>query len=177
MSFESVASNRRCASSAGHRLPEVFGPLFAPIVGGCEPSYSNVVSGPTEPALLIGLGHVGEDSLELHLSPKYADEILALLDEHGIVHDTDAAFSAGPADWIEVVRVLGPAVGSAGGVAGLGAVLSAFVHRHDKKRFVFSRGGQPVEASGYSRKDLRILLEKLPAEQAELDEETRKRMG
>lgn len=65
--------------------------------------------------ILITLGHLGDDSLQLWFPPEHGDEILRLLDEHGIDHNTAMEHSSGPTDWIEVVKVLGIAGG--GGVA------------------------------------------------------------
>lgn len=128
--------------------------------------------------LLITLGHAEDDSLQFRFPPEYSEELLALLDEHGIDHNTAAEFSAGPVEWIEVVKVLGDsAAGVGGGLAGLAAVISAFVHRHDKKKFRFERGGKDIEASAYSRKDLEKLLRGMPEKQAELDAHTRKVLG
>lgn len=128
--------------------------------------------------LLITLGHAEDDSLQLRFPPEYSEELLALLDEQGIDHNTAAEFSAGPVEWIEVVKVLGDsAAGVGGGLAGLAAVISAFVHRHDNKKFRFERGGMDVEASAYSRKDLEKLLQAMPEKQAELDAHTQKVLG
>ena len=128
--------------------------------------------------LLITLGHAEDNSLQLRFPPEYSEELLALLDEQGIEHNTAAEFSAGPAEWIEVVKVLGDsAAGVGGGLVGLAAVISAFVRRHDKKKFRFERGGTEIEASAYSRKDLEKLLQAMPEKQAELDAHTRKVLG
>lgn len=130
--------------------------------------------------LLITLGHAEDDSLQLRFPPEYSEELLALLDEQGIDHNTAAEFSAGPVEWIEVVKVLSDSavgVGVGGGLAGLAAVISAFVHRHDKKKIRFQRGGKEIEASAYSRKDLEKLLQAMPEKQAELDAHTRKVLG
>jgi hypothetical protein len=48
--------------------------------------------------LIVSTGHVGSDSLQLRFPPEYADELLALLDEHGIDHNTALEFSAGPTE-------------------------------------------------------------------------------
>lgn len=123
--------------------------------------------------LLITLGHAGDNSFNLRFPPEYGEEILSLLDDNGIEHNTALEMSAGPEEWIEVVNVLGVA----GGLAGLAAVIKTFVHRHDGKRFVFKRGGAEIEASGYSAKKTERLLLKMQAEQAELDAETRRVLG
>lgn len=120
--------------------------------------------------LLTTLGHAEDDSLQLCFPPEFSQELLALLDEQGIDHNTAAEFSAGSVEWIEVVKVLGDrAAGVGGGLAGLAAVISAFVHRDDKKIFRFERGGKEIETSAYSRKDLEKLLQAMPEKQAELD--------
>lgn len=127
--------------------------------------------------IIVTLGHLEDDSLQLRFPPEYSDEILQLLDEQGIDHNTAAEFSAGPTDWIEVVKVLGLAASGAGGLHGLAKVITAFVHRHDGKRFVFKRGGEVIDATGYSQAAIESMLQKMPAEQAALDEATRRAMG
>lgn len=119
---------------------------------------------------LITLGHAGDDSFNLRFPPEYSEEILSLLDDNGIEHNTALEMSTGPEEWIEVINVLGVA----GGLAGLAAVIKTFVHRHDGKRFVFKRGGSELEAFGFSEKETERLLLKMQAEQAELDAKTRR---
>lgn len=126
--------------------------------------------------LLIVPGHLGDDTLRLRFPPEYAEEIVQLLDEHHIEHGTALELSATTVEWIEDVHVLGTGLAGVGGLAGLAAVITAFVRRHDKKRFVFKRGGVEVDATGYSQKDLEKLLAKLPDEKARLENETRKRL-
>lgn len=127
--------------------------------------------------VLITLGHLGDDSLQLRFPPEYSDEILTLLDEQSIDHNTAVEFSAEPADWIEVVKVLGIAASSAGGLHGLAKVITAFVHRHDGKQFVFTKGGETVDAKGYSQAAVETMLQQMPQQQAELDEATKLAMG
>ncbi|MFJ3382227.1 hypothetical protein ACIPJ2_17655 [Curtobacterium sp. NPDC090217] len=127
--------------------------------------------------LLIVPGHLGGDTLQLRFPPEYAREILQLLDEHEIEHGTVLELSATTVDWIEEVHVLGTAVAGAGGLTGLADVITAFVRRHDKKRFVFKRGSAEIDATGYSRKDMEKLLAELPDEKARLKDETRKRLS
>ncbi|MBF4601896.1 hypothetical protein ITJ55_13855 [Frigoribacterium sp. VKM Ac-1396] len=127
--------------------------------------------------ILVTLGHLGDDSLQLRFPPEHSDEILKLLDEHRVDHNTAAEFSADPTDWIEVVKVLGIAAGSVGGLQGLAKVITAFVRRHDDKRFVFTKDGESVDAKGYSQRAVEAMLEKMPQEQAELDAATRRAMG
>jgi hypothetical protein len=119
--------------------------------------------------LLVTLGFPGGDSFNLRFPPEYSEEILSLLDDNGVDHNTALEMSAGPDEWIEVVNVLGVGVSSAGGLAGLAAVIKAFVHRHDGKRFVLKRGKYEIEAAGYSEKQIKQFLEKIQGEQAERD--------
>lgn len=110
-----------------------------------------------------------DHSLQLRFPPEYSEELLALLDEQGISHNTALEHSAGPAEWIEIVEVLGVAFGGAGGLAGLAAAISSFVRRNDGKRFVFKRGGVEVDSAGYSQADLEKLLRQVSARQQEND--------
>jgi hypothetical protein len=127
--------------------------------------------------LIVTLGHVGDDSLQLRFPPEYSEEISQLLDEHNIDHNTAAEFSAGPVEWIEVVKVLGTAAAGIGGLGGLAAVMTAFVRRHQDKRFIFKRGDVEIDAAGYSQKAVESMLQKLPAEHAARDAETRRILG
>ncbi|TFD12868.1 hypothetical protein E3T35_06155 [Cryobacterium sp. TMT1-2-2] len=125
--------------------------------------------------LRVTLGHTGDDSLNLRFPPEYGEELLSLLDENGIGHNTALEMSAGPAEWIEVVDVLGAA--GVTGLAALAVVISKFGHRHDGKRFGLKIDGVEINADGYSVKEIEQLLKKLPPKQAELDAETRRVLG
>lgn len=127
--------------------------------------------------LTISLGHVGDDSLQLRFPPEYSEEILSLLDEHGIQHNTAAEFSEGPSDWTEVIEVLAVGFTSVGGLAGLAAVITAIAHRNDGKRLVIKKDGEEIEASGYSQRAVEEMLRDLPSKQAELDATVRKLSG
>lgn len=123
--------------------------------------------------LLVTLGHAGDNSLNLRFPPQYADEILPLLDENGVDHNSAIELSADSNLWIEVVHVLAVP----GGLTALAAVLRTIVHRHDGKRFVLKRGDYEVDARGYSEKETEQFLETLQADQARLDSETRRVLG
>lgn len=117
--------------------------------------------------LYVELGFAGDESLKLRMTPKFADEVLALLDEHGIAHGRGAEFSAGTDLWIEGVQVLG----AAGGLAALATVINTFIRRHDGKKIVIERGGARIEAAGLSEKAVERFLEKRAEEQATRDVE------
>jgi hypothetical protein len=125
--------------------------------------------------LHVTLGIPGDESLNLRFPPEYEEEILSLLDEHGIDHNTALEMSAGPAEWIEVVKVLG-VVGPAAGLYALATVISKFCHRNDGKELNLKVDGE-VTATGYSVKEIERLFKHLPAKQAELDAKTRKVLG
>lgn len=127
--------------------------------------------------LLIGLGHAGDQSLQLRFPPEYGEEILELLDEHDVEHGTALEHSAGPAEWIEVVEVLGKAFGAVGGLNALAKVITAFVRRHDGKHFKFERDGESMEADSYSEKAIVAFLQTMPAKQDELTRATRESLG
>jgi hypothetical protein len=117
--------------------------------------------------LLVTLGHTGDRSFNLRFPSDYAPEIIALLDEHEIAHDTILEFSAGQELWIEAVRVLSVP----GGLAALASIIKTVVHRHDGKRFILKRGGEEFEATGFSEEKVRGFLEKAAADQVARDAE------
>jgi hypothetical protein len=107
------------------------------------------------------------DSLQLRFPPEYSDEILALLDEHGIAHNTGAEFHANPTDWIEILTGLGGAGAASGGLLGVAAVIRAVAHRHDGRRVVVKH--DEVEVSGFSTKDTEQLLKDAAKQQKNLN--------
>lgn len=117
--------------------------------------------------LLITLGPTADGSLILRFPPEYSDELLSLLDEHGIDHDTILEFSATADLWAEAVKVLG----AAGGAGALAALIRTFVQRHATKKFRLKRDGLEVEANGFSMSQVEKLIEKTAEEQAHRDEE------
>ena len=127
-----------------------------------------------EPApIRVTLGHYEDDSLIMRFPPDLSDEILALLDEHELEHSTGLEFAADVSEWIEAVRLFA----AAGGLFGFAAVIKALAHRHDGKRISFKRLGKEIDATGFSAKEIERLIEGMAGDQAQLDEETRKRMG
>jgi hypothetical protein len=139
------------------------------------------MSDPDAIVLRVQLGHVGDDSLQLRFPPEHSDEMLSLLDDEGISHSTALELSADVFEWIEVVRVLGTTVavsgGALGGLHGLAKVISAFAHRHDKKKIVVKHDDYEIELTGYSEKQVMSLLEPLPDKQMKLDAAIRKSLG
>lgn len=123
----------------------------------------------------VTLGHAGDDSLNLRFPPEYGEEVLSLLDENGVDHNTGIELSAGPTQWIEVVKVLGT-IGTAEMTA-LAVVISKLAHRNDGKRFGLEIDGAQSKADGYSVEEIERLLENLPLKQAALDAETRRKLG
>ncbi|NYI81258.1 hypothetical protein [Nocardioides panzhihuensis] len=117
--------------------------------------------------LYVTLGHPGDGSLNLRMSPSIADEVRALLDEHDLAHGELLEFSSGPQLAIEAVVALG----AGGGLAALASVINTMIKRHDSKRFVIERDGERIEASGYSEEAVDRLLEKRAQEQADQDKE------
>ncbi|MDQ0729091.1 hypothetical protein [Microbacterium sp. W4I20] len=113
--------------------------------------------------LLITPGFDG--GFNLRFPEEYADEIKALLDDQGLSHSTAADFSDGVDLAIEAVKVLGVP----GALAGLAAVIRIVVHRHDGKKFVLKRGDEEIQATGYSDKQVKDLIDEAARKQAELD--------
>ncbi|WP_336640275.1 hypothetical protein [Microbacterium sp. USHLN272] len=113
--------------------------------------------------LLISPGFHGHEELELSFPPEFSDELLELLDEHGIEHSSILKLSAGEDLWFESVRVLG----ASGGLGALASILHTFMHRHRGKKFTMKDG--EFGAEGYSVRDIEKLLELRKSEQADLD--------
>jgi hypothetical protein len=107
----------------------------------------------------------GDGALNLRMSPQIADEVRALLDEQGLDHSRAAEFSSGAELAIESVRFLG----AAGGLAALASVINTMMRRHDGKRVLIERG--KFEASGFSEKAVKRLLEEMAEEQAKNEAE------
>ena len=118
--------------------------------------------------LYVTLGHTGDGSLNLRMTPSIADEVRALLDEHGLDHGRILEFSSGPQLAVEAVVALGIVAGGAGGLPALASVINTIIKRHDSKRVVID--GEKIEVSGYSEKAVERLLEKRAQEQAQHDE-------
>lgn len=115
--------------------------------------------------LYVTLGHAGDDDFNLRMSPEIVDEVLGLLDEHGIVHGGIIEMSAGQELYIEAVRVLG----GAGGLASLASVIKTAMKRNEGKHFLIERDGEKLEADGYSDKAVERILKKRAEEQAARD--------
>lgn len=117
--------------------------------------------------LLVTPGYTGDGAFHLRFPPEYRDEILTLLDDHGIDHGTVLEMSSNQDLAIEAVRVLG----SARGLAALASFFKTFVNRHQNKRFTLKRDKFrfEIDASGYSAKQTEQFLQQAAAEQAEID--------
>jgi len=115
--------------------------------------------------ILVTHGHYGDGELYLRFPTEFESEILTLLDQNGIEHNTILEFSAGNELWIEAVKVLSVP----GGLVALTSLLKTFVHRHDGKRVVLKRDGYEIEAAGFSETKTKLFLTQVGAEQAELD--------
>lgn len=119
---------------------------------------------------LVTFGYPGDGTFNLRFPPEYEEEVLGLLDEHGIEHGTILEFSAETQLAIEAVTV----VSSAGGLAALASVYKTFAHRHDGKRIVLKRGDFEIEAAGFSQKKTEDFLHMMAAEQLDVDSRWRK---
>jgi len=127
--------------------------------------------------LLVTLGHVGGSGFVLRFPVEYSDEVLALLDENNIGHNTAMELSADQPLWLEVVEVLAVPGTVTASLGALGSVIKTLVKRHDGKRFVLKRDEFEVEASGYSEEAVERFLEQRVRDQAKLDAETRRVLG
>jgi hypothetical protein len=123
--------------------------------------------------LYVTLGHAGDGDFNLRMSPEIVDEVLALLDEHGVGHGGIIEMSAGHDLYIEAVRVLG----GAGGLAALASVIKTVIGRNNGKRFLIERDGEKFEANGYSEEAIERILKKRAEEQAARDAEWNRVLG
>ncbi|GAA1753733.1 hypothetical protein [Aeromicrobium alkaliterrae] len=123
--------------------------------------------------LYVTLGHPGDDTFNLRMSPGIVDEVLASLDEQGIAHGGIIEMSAGPELYIEAVRVLG----GAGGLAALASVIKTVVKRNEGKHFLIERDGEKIEADGYSEDAVERILKNRAEEQAARDQEWKRVLG
>lgn len=123
--------------------------------------------------LYVTLGHAGDNDFNLRMSPEIVDEVLGVLDDHGIVHGGIIEMSAGQELYIEAVRVLG----GAGGLASLASVIKTVMARNEGKRFLIERDGEKFEANGYSEKAIERILKKRAEEQAMRDQEWKRVLG
>jgi hypothetical protein len=87
-------------------------------------------------------GHIGSESpVDIKITPDYADDLAAMLDDAGLGHSEAVEFSATD----EVLRILAVSTGTGAAVA---QVLRAFYHRHQSKRFDFSSNGTKITVQG-----------------------------
>jgi len=156
--------DRRRSSSGGRSTPN------------STPSWHNLgmTSHPDAIPILITPGHIGDNGFILRFPPEYSDEILALLDEQGIDHNTALEMSADQILWLEIVEDV---ITKSGGVAALAYVIKTIVNRHSAKRFVLKKGDFEVEASGYSDRKVHEFLQAAVEEQARIDAKTREVLG
>ncbi|WP_068476954.1 hypothetical protein [Pseudoclavibacter helvolus] len=127
--------------------------------------------------LRITLGYPGGDELQLRFSGAHRAEILALLDEEGLQHNTGAEFAFGPAEWIENVDVGVLTASGGAALTSLAVVVHRFLRRHDGKHVELDVDGNLVKATGFSAKEVAQLMEDLPRRKTERDREIRKRSG
>ncbi|MBF4632712.1 hypothetical protein ITJ42_15945 [Clavibacter michiganensis subsp. phaseoli] len=112
--------------------------------------------------LLLTPGLPQDDSFLLRFPVEHRDEILSLMDEHGIDHGTVMEMSAGPQLAIESVQILA----AGGGITALVHLYRSFVHRHDGKKVIIKQGDDSIDVSGYSPKQLEQFITARAAEQA-----------
>jgi hypothetical protein len=107
--------------------------------------------------LYVGFGWLDGTTLSLSMSPSIVDEVLELLDEHGLKHGSVLLASADYNLWVETVRV----IGGAGGLAALASVIRTVIRRHDGKRVLIERpDGGKTELQGYSEESIERFLQK-----------------
>ncbi len=115
--------------------------------------------------LRITPGYWEGDELQLRFPPERQEEVLALLDEEGVEHNTGLEFSFGPAEWIENVTVLGGSAGAA--LTGLSLVLHRFFTRNDGKSVELDVDGEVKKVTGFSPTQFRALLDETAVRKSE----------
>jgi hypothetical protein len=123
-------------------------------------------------------GIPGTATLTVRISPPFADELIDLLNSHGLSYSE--VFEASYGHGLAIYAIYGVgAVSALGGFGGLAKVLVALFHRHDGKRFTAVIGDDEYSAEGTSLKDAERWIERALAKRAELDSqraELRKRL-
>jgi hypothetical protein len=124
--------------------------------------------------LRIGLGHAGDQTLTLRVSPSAATQLREMMAAGGVFAGEILEFSSGP----ELIIYAGS---FAGGLTGLAAVLRAFFHRNQYKSITFSQGDGSVDLKGYSESQANRLidatLKQMHAKQMERDEQWQRILG
>lgn len=113
--------------------------------------------------LCVTAGHPHDEAFSLRLSPEYADEVIELLDAHGLSHSRVIEFSAGVDLLVLAIQAGTPAAL----ITSLTVVIKAFLTRHKDKSVQLTRDGTIVK--GYSRKEVQKVLEDVAKEQAKRD--------
>jgi hypothetical protein len=110
--------------------------------------------------LFLTPGWPGSDSFNLRFPRKYLNEVSALLNEHGIAHNSILEESADSTLWIEAVTI----AASAGGLSALASFYKSFVNRHAHHSVKID---DHTDISGFSLKDTKELLVLRAQQQAE----------
>lgn len=124
--------------------------------------------------LIVDAGFTGDQTLHLRVSPEGAEELKALMEAEGVFAGGFLEHSAGP-------ELIGYAASFAGGLSGLAAVLKVFFDRNQHKSITFSRGGEPIEIKGHSKKESDAVIDRVLGDahkaQLEQDEEGKRIAG
>lgn len=102
--------------------------------------------------VLLELGHTGDQTFNVRVSPHAAAEMRALMEAEGVYSGGVLEHSAGS----ELAILAGSFVG---GLGGLAAVLKAYVHRNQHKSITFSHGEESVLLQGYGEEEAKRLID------------------
>jgi hypothetical protein len=119
--------------------------------------------------MATGSGHIDENVVELRLepwahsgeaklyvTPEHEEQLRELLTAEGIANSRSTELHEGPILAILLISVANPAAWKA-----LATVLTAFLERNKHKTIKTSLGGEPVELSGYSEREVKRLTDRM----------------
>ncbi len=112
-------------------------------------------------------GYPGDGTLNLGFPSEYEDELLSLLDEFDVPHESVLAHSDAADVLIEAFRVLGTGGGVAGTTAAVASIVKTIMQRNAGKRVVLDG----VEIDGFSEKAIERILQNRVAELKDRDTE------
>lgn len=119
----------------------------------------------TEEALILrlGPGPPGARTLTLRVSPAYRKDLEGFLDEQAVHHSDILEFSQTTEPlWAYALSV-------SGGVGGIAAAISAFLHRHRFKEFKANVVEGTIDVKGVSVEDMERLLDNVLLANEELE--------
>lgn len=108
-------------------------------------------TGPIE--VRIGLGHIGDQTFDIRVSPEMEESLQETLDDAGVSTSKVLEFSAG-----SELAILAVSFVHTGGLVGLAYALQVWLRRHRDKSVKLTIGDSHVEVNGLSEKASRRIL-------------------